>query len=77
MAAYNWIVIIFTVLGFGLLYACTYDIVSEMHDHAYTSDQEALTGVKIVWLSWKYSPIVVLFSAILYGYMSGQKPEVY
>lgn len=75
MAAYNWIVIIFSVLCYGLLYGATYDVISNMHDSAYVGDTEAQTGVNIVWLAWKYSPVAVLFAALLYGYMAGQKPS--
>ncbi|AKB78643.1 hypothetical protein MSHOH_2160 [Methanosarcina horonobensis HB-1 = JCM 15518] len=74
MAAWNWIVIIFTVLGFGLLYAATYDVVKDMHEHAYTGDAKAQTGANIVWLCWKYSPVAVLFACMIYGFTVAQKP---
>ena len=73
MSAYNWIVILLCLGFFGLLYASTYDVVAEIHDDAYTATDEAATGVKILWMCWKFAPIGCLVAVILYAYMSGQK----
>ena len=75
MASYNWIVILLCLGMFGLLYASTYDVVYEFYLSAYTSTSDASTAVQIMWLTWKYLPVICIVSTTLYGYMEAQKTE--
>lgn len=58
---------------FGLFYASTYDVMKLCYEDAYTSTDDAATGVKIVWNCWKFLPIGCLAAVVIYAYMSGQK----
>ncbi len=73
MAAYNWIVILLALGFFGLLYASTYDVVADAYSNSYKDSSDAALGAKIMWLSWKYSPVVCLLSLFIYGVMAAQK----
>jgi hypothetical protein len=73
MAAYNWIVMLLCMGFFGLLYACTYDVVAAIHATAYTGTDEAALAVKILWSCWQFAPIGCLTASCIYAYMSGQK----
>lgn len=80
MSAYNWIVILLALGGFGLLYYCVNPVITELHD-SYVSKNalvgEALTANNVIWLCWKYAPIAVLAFGIIFGYMSSQKEGGY
>ncbi|AAM05971.1 hypothetical protein [Methanosarcina acetivorans] len=73
MAAYNWIVILLCMGFFGLLYACTYDVVAALYASAYTGTDDAALAVRILWTCWKYSPLGCLGACCLYGYLNSQK----
>lgn len=73
MAAYNWIVFILAMGFFGLLYACTYDIVASFYETAYADTDSAATAVNILWLCWKFAPIGCLGAGTLYCYLHSQK----
>ena len=73
MAAYNWIVALLCMGFFGLLYACTYDVIGTFYATAYTDTDEAALAVKIIWSCWKFAPMGCLAACGLYLYMAGQK----
>ena len=73
MAAYNWIVMCLCMGFFGLLYACTYDIVAAFYATAYIATDDAALAVKILWACWKFAPAGCLVACGIYAYTSGQK----
>lgn len=73
MGAYNWLVILMCLGFFGLLYACTYDVVSSFHDTAYTGSDDAVKATGILWACWKYAPIGCIIAVIIYGWINSQK----
>ena len=72
-AAYNWIIITMALFVFGFGYASVYDVVDTLHQNAYTDNPHAAYGVNVVWLIWKYLPVLCLISLAIYGFMSSNK----
>lgn len=73
MSAYHWIIILLCLGTCGLLYACTYDVVSDLHEHAYTNTSDASRGTDIIWKVWQFLPVACIASVIIYAFMMGQK----